>query len=73
MTNAVADPSVLLQATVSELKTKIASTQATAPVDRQRLIFKGRVLLDAKPLSDYRMLLPSPCFSVSGAHFNAFF
>jgi hypothetical protein len=47
-----------VQATVPELKARIASvSQPSVPVDHQRLIYKGRVLLDSKPLSYYRMWL----------------
>lgn len=43
------------QETVSVFKEKIAS-ETGVPVAQQRLIFRGRVLKDDHPLSEYRIL-----------------
>jgi hypothetical protein len=47
---------VYMQETISSLKTKLAGI-TNVPVERQRLIFQGRVLQDALPLSQHSMAL----------------
>lgn len=53
----------LYQEPVSLFKEKIAS-EIGVPVGQQRLIFRGRVLKDDHPLSEYRILLLANCISL---------
>lgn len=52
----------LFQETVSLFKEKIAS-ETGVPVGQQRLIFRGRVLKDDHPLSEYRILVLATLFT----------
>jgi ubiquilin len=58
-------------ATVTELKEKLSSKEfADLPVERQRLIYSGRVLKDADTLSTYKIQSGNTVHLVKGAASN---
>lgn len=62
---------VLLSSTVSELKEKLSSKEyADLPVERQRLIYSGRVLKDADSLGSYKIKEGHTVHLVKGAASN---
>ena len=57
--------------TVLELKTKLSTAEfADVPAERQRLIYSGRVLKDADPLSTYKIKDGNTVHMVKGAASN---
>ena len=62
---------VPLSSTVAELKEKLSSSEyADLPVERQRLIYSGRVLKDADTLSLYKIKEGNTVHLVKGAASN---
>lgn len=53
---------------ISDLKTKLSTSEyADVPAERQRLIYSGRVLKDADPLSTYKIKDGNTVHMVKGA------
>lgn len=62
---------ISLSSTVADLKEKLATKDfADIPVDRQRLIYSGRVLKDAETLATYKIQAGNTVHLVKGAASN---